>query len=318
MPVRPTPSITSRSAPTPTRKAPRSRNASISQRCANRSPNSASVAGTAWQRDSRHLLFRFPRTESHRNPCEIIVSCSRRVALRRVSPPPLLRLQAGVSPPRAADAADGSSVAVQTVRLQRANLAQPVRGYGIVAASATNVTTLDLPYVARIMQIARAGRADRDARHATRGRAGRSGCGAGGGPGEECRDARAGRARANTIAIRQGTRHAVATRGGKEGPAGRTAGACRAGPDGRERRQQDDHGAARRRCASGLRRPGRSGAGRRGNPATGRSQQRRGRAGERRCSASSRRTRRDPYRRCRDLAGPVEPRWRMRRWQAAW
>lgn len=53
----------------------------------------------------------------------------------------------------AADAADGSSVAVQTVRLQRANLAQPVRGYGIVALSATNVTTLDLPYVARIMRL---------------------------------------------------------------------------------------------------------------------------------------------------------------------
>lgn len=51
------------------------------------------------------------------------------------------------------DAADGGRVAVQTVRLQRANLAQPVRGYGIVATSATNVTTLDLPYVARIVRL---------------------------------------------------------------------------------------------------------------------------------------------------------------------
>jgi RND family efflux transporter MFP subunit len=54
---------------------------------------------------------------------------------------------------RAADAADGDSVAVQTLPVQRASLAQPVRGYGIVGASAANVTTLDLPYVARITQL---------------------------------------------------------------------------------------------------------------------------------------------------------------------
>ena len=51
------------------------------------------------------------------------------------------------------DAADSGAVAVQTVRVQRATIAQQVRGYGIVAASAANVTTLNLPYVARITQL---------------------------------------------------------------------------------------------------------------------------------------------------------------------
>jgi RND family efflux transporter MFP subunit len=54
---------------------------------------------------------------------------------------------------RAADAADGGSVAVQTVPVHLAPLAQPVRGYGIVGAAAANVTTLDLPYLARIAQL---------------------------------------------------------------------------------------------------------------------------------------------------------------------
>ncbi|MFT4070107.1 efflux RND transporter periplasmic adaptor subunit [Paraburkholderia sp.] len=45
------------------------------------------------------------------------------------------------------------SVAVQTVRVQRAAIAQPVRGFGIVAAGASSVTTINLPYVARIVQM---------------------------------------------------------------------------------------------------------------------------------------------------------------------
>ncbi|MFM0607179.1 efflux RND transporter periplasmic adaptor subunit [Paraburkholderia sediminicola] len=51
------------------------------------------------------------------------------------------------------DAADPSVVSVQTVRVQRAVIAQPVRAYGIVAASASNLTTVNLPYVARIVQM---------------------------------------------------------------------------------------------------------------------------------------------------------------------
>lgn len=51
------------------------------------------------------------------------------------------------------DAADSGTVAVQTVQVQRAELAQPVRGYGVVATAAANLTTLDLPYVARITQL---------------------------------------------------------------------------------------------------------------------------------------------------------------------
>jgi RND family efflux transporter MFP subunit len=44
-------------------------------------------------------------------------------------------------------------VSVQTVRPQRGAIAQPVRAYGIVAASASNVTTINLPYTARIVQM---------------------------------------------------------------------------------------------------------------------------------------------------------------------
>ncbi|MFM0264746.1 efflux RND transporter periplasmic adaptor subunit [Paraburkholderia sediminicola] len=51
------------------------------------------------------------------------------------------------------DAADQSVVSVQTVRVQRAVIAQPVRAYGIVAASASNLTTINLPYIARIVQM---------------------------------------------------------------------------------------------------------------------------------------------------------------------
>ncbi|CAH2932866.1 MAG: hypothetical protein CPSOU_6279 [uncultured Paraburkholderia sp.] len=36
-------------------------------------------------------------------------------------------------------------------RAQRGAIAQPVRAYGIVAASASNVTSINLPYTARIV-----------------------------------------------------------------------------------------------------------------------------------------------------------------------
>ncbi|MEC5407852.1 efflux RND transporter periplasmic adaptor subunit [Paraburkholderia sp. MPAMCS5] len=42
---------------------------------------------------------------------------------------------------------------MQTVRAQRGAIAQPVRAYGIVAASASNVTTINLPYIARVVQM---------------------------------------------------------------------------------------------------------------------------------------------------------------------
>jgi RND family efflux transporter MFP subunit len=45
------------------------------------------------------------------------------------------------------------SVAVRTVPVQRATIAQPVRGFGIVAASASSVTTINLRYVARVTQM---------------------------------------------------------------------------------------------------------------------------------------------------------------------
>jgi RND family efflux transporter MFP subunit len=51
------------------------------------------------------------------------------------------------------NAADPAVVAVQTVRVQRAVIAQPVRAYGIVAASTSNLTTVNLPYLARIVQM---------------------------------------------------------------------------------------------------------------------------------------------------------------------
>ncbi|MFM0740440.1 efflux RND transporter periplasmic adaptor subunit [Paraburkholderia xenovorans] len=55
--------------------------------------------------------------------------------------------------PAATDTADKTVVAVQTVRVQRGSIAQPVRTYGIVAASASNLTTVNLRYVARIVQM---------------------------------------------------------------------------------------------------------------------------------------------------------------------
>jgi RND family efflux transporter MFP subunit len=65
-------------------------------------------------------------------------------------------LYASVHPVHAADNAAPEaqpSVAVQSMRVQRAAIAQPVRGFGIVAATASNVTTINLPYVARIVQM---------------------------------------------------------------------------------------------------------------------------------------------------------------------
>ncbi|APA86901.2 efflux RND transporter periplasmic adaptor subunit [Paraburkholderia sprentiae WSM5005] len=67
-----------------------------------------------------------------------------------------LLLYASVHPVHADDNAASEaqpSVAVQTVRVQRAAIAQPVRGFGIVAATASNLTTFNLPYVSRIVQM---------------------------------------------------------------------------------------------------------------------------------------------------------------------
>ncbi|MEZ0602023.1 efflux RND transporter periplasmic adaptor subunit [Paraburkholderia sp. IW21] len=59
----------------------------------------------------------------------------------------------GASAPAADNTADKAVVSVQTVRVQRATIAQPVRAYGIVAASVSNLTTINLPYIARIVQM---------------------------------------------------------------------------------------------------------------------------------------------------------------------
>lgn len=52
-----------------------------------------------------------------------------------------------------ARADDAPVTTVQTVMPTRGVIAQPLRAYGVVAASASNVTTIDLPYVARIEQM---------------------------------------------------------------------------------------------------------------------------------------------------------------------
>ncbi|SDQ58810.1 RND family efflux transporter, MFP subunit [Paraburkholderia fungorum] len=60
---------------------------------------------------------------------------------------------AASAPAAAPDASSQPVVSVQTVRVQQATIAQPVRAFGIVAASASNLTTVNLPYVARIVQM---------------------------------------------------------------------------------------------------------------------------------------------------------------------
>lgn len=57
------------------------------------------------------------------------------------------------APASSPDAADHPVVVVQTARVQRGVIAQPVRAYGIVAASASNLATINLPYVARVVQM---------------------------------------------------------------------------------------------------------------------------------------------------------------------
>jgi RND family efflux transporter MFP subunit len=48
---------------------------------------------------------------------------------------------------------DAPVTTVQTVTPARGTIARPVHAYGVVAASSSNVTTVDLPYVARIEQM---------------------------------------------------------------------------------------------------------------------------------------------------------------------
>ncbi|MFL9869158.1 efflux RND transporter periplasmic adaptor subunit [Paraburkholderia fungorum] len=60
---------------------------------------------------------------------------------------------AAASTPVGGDAADQAVVSVQTIRVQRDVIAQPVRAYGIVATSASSLTTVNLPYLARIVQM---------------------------------------------------------------------------------------------------------------------------------------------------------------------
>lgn len=51
------------------------------------------------------------------------------------------------------DAQDHASVSVQATPVQRAPLAQPVYAYGVVGTASSNVTTISVPYVARIAQL---------------------------------------------------------------------------------------------------------------------------------------------------------------------
>ncbi|CAN0627451.1 Efflux transporter, RND family, MFP subunit [Burkholderia multivorans] len=60
----------------------------------------------------------------------------------------------GWSLPAHADDTPVAAVAtVQAAHVQRGAIAQPVRAYGIVAASASNVMTVNLPYIVRITQM---------------------------------------------------------------------------------------------------------------------------------------------------------------------
>jgi RND family efflux transporter MFP subunit len=49
--------------------------------------------------------------------------------------------------------ADDTTAAVTTAQVQRGPIAQPVTAYGIVEASAANLTSINLPYVARVTQL---------------------------------------------------------------------------------------------------------------------------------------------------------------------
>jgi len=49
--------------------------------------------------------------------------------------------------------ADDVTVQVHTIPVQRGSIAQPVRGYGVVAATAANLTSVSVSYVARIVQL---------------------------------------------------------------------------------------------------------------------------------------------------------------------
>lgn len=49
--------------------------------------------------------------------------------------------------------ADDVTVQVQTIPMQRGAIAQPIRGYGVVAAAAANLTSVNVSYVARIVQL---------------------------------------------------------------------------------------------------------------------------------------------------------------------
>lgn len=53
----------------------------------------------------------------------------------------------------AADAPGRAVVTVQTVAVRRDTISQPVRAYGVVETFASNLTTIDVPYVARIAQM---------------------------------------------------------------------------------------------------------------------------------------------------------------------
>lgn len=52
-----------------------------------------------------------------------------------------------------AQADEPATVTVKVVSVRRESISQPVRAYGVVAGSTSNVTTVSLPYVARIVRV---------------------------------------------------------------------------------------------------------------------------------------------------------------------
>ncbi|WP_018441164.1 efflux RND transporter periplasmic adaptor subunit [Trinickia symbiotica] len=78
---------------------------------------------------------------------------STRTARAAISVAAVTALLTGFARHACADEAQAGVVAVQTVRAERGTISEPVRAYGIVAASQSNVTTLSLPYVVQVARL---------------------------------------------------------------------------------------------------------------------------------------------------------------------
>ncbi len=146
---------------------------------------------------------------------------------------------AASAPASAADASAQPVVSVQTdsraARRHRATGARLRHRRGVRIESHDDQSAVRRAYCAN----ARAVRANGDARHAAVRRAGRPGRRPRRDPGEKRGDARPRRAGAHAVAVRQGARHAVATRERPQGLDDAQQALRGAEPDRRRERQQD-------------------------------------------------------------------------------